>query len=156
MSPASNPTKRRGAEERPAELVFVRMPGLAEEDGGAFKGGEKWKLWADLDRIGQQMDETGSDVKTPPLVAAAVKGVSATLTAGFVTWLLRAGSMVASLLSSMPLWRRFDPLPIVGRTGTREEATLAVEDDTRPADGDELERLFAAAEGQRPADRADD
>ena len=36
-----------------------------------------------------------------------------TLTAGVVTWLLRAGSLLASLTATLPAWRHFDPLPVV-------------------------------------------
>jgi hypothetical protein len=39
------------------------------------------------------------------------------LSAGFVMWLLRSGSLVASFLVSMPAWRRFDPLPVLGLDG---------------------------------------
>ncbi len=44
----------------------------------------------------------------------ATTGVAFTLSAGFATWLLRAGTLATSLLSSMPLWRGFDPLPVLG------------------------------------------
>ena len=39
------------------------------------------------------------------------------LSAGFVMWLLRSGSLLASFLVSMPAWRRFDPLPVLGLGG---------------------------------------
>jgi phage host-nuclease inhibitor protein Gam len=35
------------------------------------------------------------------------------LTAGFVTWLLRTGSLLATVLSTSPLWRPFDPIPVL-------------------------------------------
>jgi hypothetical protein len=39
------------------------------------------------------------------------------LSAGFVAWILRSGSLVASFLFSMPAWRHFDPLPVLGAKG---------------------------------------
>lgn len=42
-----------------------------------------------------------------------------TLTAGFITWLLRSGSLLASLTATLPAWRHFDPLPVV-LVGDRE------------------------------------
>jgi hypothetical protein len=36
------------------------------------------------------------------------------LSAGFVAWILRGGALVASFLVSMPAWRHFDPLPVLG------------------------------------------
>jgi len=34
-----------------------------------------------------------------------------------VVWILRGGSLVASFLVSMPAWRHFDPLPVMGLGG---------------------------------------
>lgn len=39
------------------------------------------------------------------------------LSAGFVAWILRSGSLLASFLVSMPAWRHFDPLPVLGISG---------------------------------------
>jgi hypothetical protein len=36
-----------------------------------------------------------------------------TLSVGFVAWILRGGSLLASFLVSMPAWRHFDPLPVL-------------------------------------------
>lgn len=47
------------------------------------------------------------------LSAEAAAGVSTSLTAGFVSWALRAGSMAASFLALMPMWRHFDPMPVL-------------------------------------------
>jgi hypothetical protein len=35
-----------------------------------------------------------------------------TFTVGIVSYFLRAGSMVASMVSTLPLWRGFDPIVI--------------------------------------------
>jgi len=35
------------------------------------------------------------------------------ITVGYVVWSLRGASLLASLLTSMPLWRSLDPLPIL-------------------------------------------
>ena len=43
---------------------------------------------------------------------ASFSGVA--LSAGFVAWLLHGGSLLASFLASMPAWRHFDPLPVLG------------------------------------------
>jgi hypothetical protein len=42
-----------------------------------------------------------------------------TLSVGFVAWILRGGSLLASFLVSMPVWRHFDPLPVLG-SGARD------------------------------------
>jgi hypothetical protein len=55
------------------------------------------------------------------LLAKSTTGMTLTLSAGIVTWALRGGSVLASMLSSMPLWKGFDPLPVI--TGTRKHDT---------------------------------
>ena len=50
-----------------------------------------------------------------------VAGVSIAVTAGLAAWLLRGGALLTALLSSMPLWRQFDPLAIVLRPRRRDD-----------------------------------
>ncbi len=45
--------------------------------------------------------------------AQVAAGSGLALSAGFITWLLRGGSLLASLLASMPAWRYFDPIPVL-------------------------------------------
>jgi len=35
------------------------------------------------------------------------------MSVGYVLWCLRSGTLMASALSSLPLWRTFDPLPVL-------------------------------------------
>ena len=52
--------------------------------------------------------------------------------AGVVAWLLRGGALAASLLSSLPAWASFDPVPILaGRRDKRE--SVAAEDSSEAA-----------------------
>ncbi|UCH47986.1 MAG: hypothetical protein JSU95_18445, partial [Betaproteobacteria bacterium] len=46
-------------------------------------------------------------------LAEGVQFASIALTAGAVTWAIQAGGLLTSLLVSMPVWREFDPLPVV-------------------------------------------
>jgi len=43
----------------------------------------------------------------------AIAGSGLALTVGFVGWLLRGGALLTALLSSIPVWRQFDPLTIL-------------------------------------------
>ena len=74
--------------------------------------------------------------------ADTVVGLTLSLTAGFVTWALRAGSLLASAVSSMPLWRQFDPMPI-----------LVAADEKKREDGEEQE---PAEEAEQLANLFDD
>jgi hypothetical protein len=61
-----------------------------------------------------------------------IAGTSLGLTAGIIGWLLRGGGLLSALLTSMPLWRGFDPLPIVMRPRRRDQ------DDQPPSDVDRM------------------
>ena len=61
-----------------------------------------------LDELGQQQSGIGElDIRTAGVIVGSVS-----LSAGFVSWMLRAGSLMASLISTKPAWSEFDPLPI--------------------------------------------
>jgi hypothetical protein len=88
-------------------------------------------FWNGLDKMADDIDEAARrDEAKMQLSAEAAAGVGISLTAGFVSWALRAGSMAASFLAAMPTWRNFDPMPVLAA------------DDEKPDDGDdkELER----------------
>jgi hypothetical protein len=53
-------------------------------------------------------------------VVASGTVVSASLSIGYVIWLVRGGALMSSLLASIPAWRIMDPLPILGRMGDDE------------------------------------
>ena len=61
-------------------------------------------------------------------------GLALTLSAGAVTWAVRGVSVMASMLSSMPLWKGFDPLPLlsakkVSRTRDEDQVNPLPDDD---------------------------
>lgn len=47
------------------------------------------------------------------LVVGTTKVVSTSLTVGYVVWMVRGGTLAASLVASLPAWTSFDPLAIV-------------------------------------------
>jgi hypothetical protein len=87
----------------------------------------------------------------PELVAAVGKGAGVGLSAGFVTWLLRGGSLVACVVSSIPIWKGFDPLPVVGGATREERARWAARRRPRgepPAEPlDEADEIFERERG---------
>ena len=52
-------------------------------------------------------------VSTEEIVLGTTTVVSTALSVGYVVWLVRGGSLVASLAASLPAWTSFDPLPIL-------------------------------------------
>jgi large repetitive protein len=118
-----------------------------EIETGSDRGRDHASFWRDVDDMLRQFDEDAEmEERSQRLTAEVAAGFGISLTAGFVSWALRAGSMAASLLASMPTWRHFDPLPILAEKDEEDR------DDTPPPHGDstkqghnrdrEAERLF--------------
>ncbi|MEM1040355.1 MAG: Ig-like domain-containing protein [Pseudomonadota bacterium] len=99
----------------------------------------------------RDLDRTGEDIKQykPLLEASAAKvafAFGSALSVGSVSWLLRGGALAAVLMSSMPAWRRFDPIAVV--SGHEDDV-----EDTEPTD---LERMLQDVRdaGDRANDKA--
>jgi hypothetical protein len=61
----------------------------------------------------EEIDESfDTELNSQSVRAKIVTVATASFTVGIVSYLLRAGSLVASLMSSLPLWRGFDPVAI--------------------------------------------
>lgn len=79
------------------------------------------------------------------LVARITAVTGTTLSVGFVAWALRSGTILASLLATMPAWQHFDPLPVVKlsreeRKRRRDEVTRAGEQEAKEFTG--LDRVL--------------
>ncbi|WP_261842179.1 DUF4347 domain-containing protein [Aliamphritea ceti] len=57
------------------------------------------------------------------VVHETVIGVTMSLSVGVISWVFKSGSLIASFMSVAPLWKQFDPLPVLGnkqsKTGTQ-------------------------------------
>ncbi|SPP65952.1 hypothetical protein NITLEN_40425 [Nitrospira lenta] len=86
------------------------------------------------------------------LVAATAAGVSIILSTGYVVWALRGGWLLASLMATMPVWRFFDPLPILVRAKEDREREGA-RDGRRgaPQEDERIEHLFGSSDEGRAA-----
>ncbi len=72
------------------------------------------ELWEQIDLMKQQMNEDQENTfDTEEVKMQFATGATTSLTAGFVSWVLRGGSLMASFLSSVPLFKQFDPIPIL-------------------------------------------
>jgi hypothetical protein len=47
------------------------------------------------------------------VVVGAMTGVTTVFSVGYVFWALKGGYLLASVLSSLPAWATFDPLPVL-------------------------------------------
>ena len=51
------------------------------------------------------------------------------LTTGLIAWVLRGGALASALLSTLPLWRSMDPLPLLAaRKKKKEDKRIPITD----------------------------
>jgi hypothetical protein len=103
-----------------------------------------------------ELDHLRESVDGQALLQQAVVGtstaVAAGLSIGYVVWLTRGGLLLASLVSSIPVWRLVDPIPVL--------ASLGFDDQEPGDDGDSLDSLIRQGaarpdpEGERPGREA--
>ncbi|MEL7498301.1 MAG: Ig-like domain-containing protein [Planctomycetota bacterium] len=84
-----------------------------------------------FDTIKEEMSEKNFFSKA---VIGSTTLATASLSVGYVVWLIRGGVLFSSVLTSLPAWRMVDPLPVLG--------FLDDEDEDETAD-DSLEQLVA-------------
>jgi hypothetical protein len=77
------------------------------------------KLAEHLTRLADNLERAMEERDQQAQLFGRVTSVSGmALSVGFVAWILRGGALLASFLVSMPAWRHFDPLPVLGSAGT--------------------------------------
>ena len=91
----------------------------------------------DYDLLRQEIDESfNSELKSQGIKAKIVTVTAATFTVGIVSYLLRAGSLVASMMSALPLWRGFDPIAIFsgGKKKKKNQNEISDTGELKPED----------------------
>ena len=87
-----------------------------------------------------------NDVTVNELILGTISMVTATISVGYAVWLIRGGSLVASIATSLPAWCSFDPLPIV------ETFEAARKNRKQTLDDESLTSLVAASSASRAAE----
>jgi VCBS repeat-containing protein len=95
-----------------------------------------------LVQLGENLDEAlnEQDVASQLRVASAA-GIVAGVSTGILTQVLRVGALLASFMSVVPLWRQFDPLPILSAFDDSEGDADGDDEDNVDGD-DEVEDIF--------------
>jgi hypothetical protein len=111
----------------PAQVDPIQAVSPSTEQAG-------WEMSAPLsvDPPPAAADETRRQSEEEQQFDIMVNGVRLTgvsLSVGVVTWALRAGGILSSLLASLPAWRYVDPLPILERAERGRVAWRKDEDD---------------------------
>ena len=99
-----------------ARRVMTRSASVDTEASGKEireEGRQTSALWEALDQMRRDMgSEAEGETGEGDLVASRAKGVVLAISATILATILRVGSLAAMALSSIPLWRRVDPLVI--------------------------------------------
>jgi len=83
----------------------------------------------DYDLVRKEINEAfKADRRAESIKAKIITVTATTFTVGIVSYLLRAGSFVASMLSTLPLWRNFDPIIILNRDNKDKSNSQSNED----------------------------
>jgi len=137
-----------------SKFIDLRLELLNQIDGNVvdeiddvqFVSYSSYAALADeLYQLGKDLDDDADDKKFLGKKTTEVSvGLSMSLTAGVVSWVMRGGSLLASLISVAPLWQQVDPLPILG-AGTKSLKNDTDDDektDEESNDSPELENYF--------------
>ena len=77
-------------------------------------------------------DATSRHAREMNVEAQVVGGLGLSLTVGLVQWMLRFGALALSFASTLPVWRFFDPLPVLKRGAEKEAHFAAANEDEAP------------------------
>ena len=102
-------------------------------------------LWQALDTMKREMSglAENSDERFAAVVTQVAVGTSVALSAGFVSWVVRGGALATTLLSTMPVWKGFDPLPLLAARKKQSE------DDDENENGDNQDNWSDAIAAER-------
>jgi VCBS repeat-containing protein len=100
-------------------------------------------LWKAVDKMKDKIaSSTVQESSSVELKVAAIESSSVVLSAGVVAWLLRSGALLSSLLSNIPVWKGYDPLPVLMYKDDEEEAMeMEIDEDKIPTSLEELRKL---------------
>jgi VCBS repeat-containing protein len=99
-------------------------------------------MWSAIDKMKQEMGgSSGDKMSSAEFRVAAAKSSGVVLTAGVVAWILRSGALLSSLLSTIPLWKGYDPLPILAYKDDDEKEEDEIHEDKIPTSLEELKKL---------------
>jgi hypothetical protein len=104
-------------------------------------------IWESIEAMMQEMDDSdGSWYGEEQILTTTATGLTVSFTVGYVSWLLRAGYLSASLLTVLPLWREFDPLPVLAATEKKPGKSAGRGKDSTQTNDIDSESIFSSNE----------
>jgi len=96
--------------ESSAELNSLNNSFISQYVGSAFSP----ELINALQSVSNELaNEAKEEQKQENLRVSTTTFVGGALTVGFVTWLLQSGSLLATAMTTAPLWQSLDPIPVL-------------------------------------------
>jgi hypothetical protein len=80
------------------------------------------------DQLDQQRDAHERTLDSSALAVGSTVSMVTGLSVGYVFWVLRGGSLLSSLLATMPAWRTLDPLPVLQSFESKADADRGADD----------------------------
>lgn len=104
---------------------------------------ENKPMQSHLAMMEDEIERTYEESKTTNKVIVYVtSGVSASLTAGAATYILRAGSLMTSFLATVPIWKGFDPIAILTTPNKKKDKKSKTGTDSEHSGDKPAERIF--------------
>ena len=116
--------------EEPVREVDIDNLGFVVSDDEALNERLEMALLNRLELMRMEIDGHANKLNSDDIEVKVFLGATTSLTAGIVSWVLRGGSLLASLMGSVPLLNRFDPLPILKSRNDEEDVEPDDDDDT--------------------------
>ncbi|MDH3390074.1 MAG: VCBS domain-containing protein, partial [Gammaproteobacteria bacterium] len=124
---------------------------LQVSDDEALNEQYELQLLERIERMHQGMDGEADRRSADNVDVEIIVGSTVSLTAGIVSWVLRGGSLLASLMSAVPLLNRFDPLPILKTRQDEEDVEPDEDDDSTESQTRQharrVDNMFSAKQG---------
>lgn len=121
---------REAAASRSGNLSIELIDGMQSDGGLSFEDslrfdGEDLSYLVQTEFI-EELDEVEEelffDAQIPEWATGTAVATSASISVGYIVWMIRGGYVLASVISTMPVWQTMDPLPVL-------DALDAVDDD---------------------------
>ena len=114
---------------------------LWEDNDGDIQ--QEQQLWSKLEQMQDGMDKNMAKQQQGDIDVHIALGSTASLTVGFVSWILRGGSLLASLITTLPLLNRFDPLPVIKSNDKKKEEVSEDDNDDNQSPEERVEEMFS-------------
>ena len=100
-------------------------------------------LWDSLDTLQAEVDQAFQETsRQQAFIIHLAQGSATTISVGVVAYLLRGGSLLSSFLSTVPLWKTFDPIAILAYPQIKKGGKCNDPDQDTPAPSSRAEEFF--------------